>query len=167
MGDIMLESFDETFDLYWDLLCNNFSKSQLRTYHRQKIICNMSNYKISFIKQNSDIVAFASWWDFDWCIFLEYISVIEKYRNKGIGSTVLKEILCCNELLILECLEDDIELLTFYKKRGFVVNNVDYTPIKLNIDNDTDKYLILSYKRKLSDYEYNKFLNEIHNPKYN
>ena len=163
----MLKSFDESFDSFWKLLCNNFSKSQLRTYHRQKIICNMSNYKISVIKQNSDIVAFASWWDFDWCIFLEYISVIEKYRNKGIGSTVLKEILCCNELLILECLENDIELLTFYKKRGFVVNNVDYTPIKLNIDNDTDKYLILSYKRQLSDYEYNKFLNEIHNPKYN
>lgn len=163
----MLEPFDKSLDIFWKLLCANFPKSQLRTHHRQNTISNMPNYKISVIKKNHAIVAFASWWNFEWCVFLEYISVTKKYRNKGVGTSVLKEILFCNELLILECSENNMELLNFYKKRGFVVNNVNYTPIKLNMDNDTDKYLILSYKRKLSDYEYNKFLNEIHNPKYN
>ena len=54
---------------------------------------------------------------------LDEIYLEEDYRNKGIGTSIIKDILYNNDIVYLWVYKDNINTISLYKKLGFDVIN--------------------------------------------
>lgn len=52
---------------------------------------------------------------------LDEIYLEEKYRNKGIGTNIIKEVINNNDIIYLWVYKENIQAISLYKKLGFVV----------------------------------------------
>ncbi len=54
-------------------------------------------------------------------ILLDEIYLEEEYRNKGIGTDIMKKVLNDNEIVYLWVYKDNIRAISLYKRLGFIV----------------------------------------------
>ena len=54
-------------------------------------------------------------------ILLDEIYLEEEYRNKGIGTNIIKEVISNNDIIYLWVYKENIQAISLYKKLGFVV----------------------------------------------
>ena len=54
-------------------------------------------------------------------ILLDEIYLEEKYRNKGIGTDIIKKVISNNDIIYLWVYKENIQAISLYKKLGFVV----------------------------------------------
>ena len=54
-------------------------------------------------------------------ILLDEIYIEEKYRNKGIGTNIIKEVISNNNIIYLWVYKENISAISLYKKLGFNV----------------------------------------------
>ena len=54
-------------------------------------------------------------------ILLDEIYLEEEYRNKGIGTNIIKEVINNNNIIYLWVYKENIQAISLYKKLGFVV----------------------------------------------
>ncbi len=52
---------------------------------------------------------------------LDEIYLEEKYRNRGIGTNILKEVINNNDIVYLWVYKENIQAISLYKKLGFIV----------------------------------------------
>ena len=52
---------------------------------------------------------------------LDEIYLEEEYRNKGIGTNIIKEVISNNDIIYLWVYKENIQAISLYKKLGFVV----------------------------------------------
>ncbi len=52
---------------------------------------------------------------------LDEIYLEEEYRNKGIGTSILKEVISSNDIVYLWVYKENIQAISLYKKLGFIV----------------------------------------------
>ena len=52
---------------------------------------------------------------------LDEIYLEEEYRNKGIGTSILKEVISSNDIVYLWVYKKNIQAISLYKKLGFIV----------------------------------------------
>lgn len=153
----------------WNLLNECFPQNELRTYLGQQDVSRLNEYHTKLLRKGKKIIGLIAWWDFNWCIFIEYLCIKESYRGMGFSYELLNYILNLGKLVIIEVDKTKDALLKFYQSRGFVPND-DYTyhPINLSFDgvNNTN-LIILSYPRKVDNDELKRFYSELINPKYN
>ena len=90
---------------------NNYVKSEV-----PKLLKNYYNIVI-----NDTIVGCLLLVDKDDGILLEEIYLEVEYRNKGIGTDILKKILNDNDIVYLWVYKDNIKAISLYKKLGFIV----------------------------------------------
>lgn len=153
----------------WCLLNECFPRYELRTYQGQLDVFKLNEYNTRFFKKGKNILGLLAWWDFDWCIFLEYFCIKSKFRGMGYSNELFEFIFKMHKLVILEVDKTDLGLLNFYISHNFVLNdNFEYQPINLSKDYVNNNNLILmSYPRKISANEFENFVSELTNPKYN
>ena len=54
-------------------------------------------------------------------ILLDEIYLEEEYRNKGIGTDIIKNVISNNDIIYLWVYKENIQAISLYKKLGFVV----------------------------------------------
>ena len=89
----MLQKIDkEEFDKVYTIMEEAFPDNERRSYEGQKSLLSLPNYKIHVMKDISDIKAFVAIWDLDDYIFIEHFAVNKNYRNQGLGSKIINEV---------------------------------------------------------------------------
>ena len=111
----------EEFDKIFSILENSFPPDEYRTYEGQKFLWNHPKYTVYVITV----------WKFEDFAFIEHFAVNPFYRNQGLGSLILHEIL--NLLQCQICLEVELpktdfakRLIGFYERNGFFINHYPY-----------------------------------------
>ena len=107
----------EEFDKIFSILENSFPPDEYRTYEGQKFLWNHPKYTVYVIPDDESdcIKAFITVWKFEDFAFIEHFAVNPFYRNQGLGSLILHEIL--NLLQCQICLEVELPKTDFAKRR--------------------------------------------------
>ena len=159
---------DENFCDIWHIMETCFASNELRTYDSQLAINRFDNYNTIAVSSDKEVVAFATWWEFGWCTFLEYIAVIECHRNKGIGTYIMKKIMQKEQLMVLEVNKKNLYNFHYYKSLGFCVNCYNYKAIPLKTEyKKVPNYYLMSYPRPFSQNEFDQFIGELSKSRYN
>ncbi len=124
---------NKDFDKVYEVMEESFPMEEYRTYEEQKNLLNNPRYSIYVIKDENDhnVMAFICVWRFDQFAFIEHFAVNSKYRNQGLGSSILKELF--QSLSCRICLEVELpntfvakRRIEFYKRNGFYMNEYPY-----------------------------------------
>ena len=123
----------EEFDKIFSILENSFPSDEYRTYEGQQALWNHPRYSVYVIPDDESdcIKAFITVWKFEDFAFIEHFAVNPFYRNQGLGSLILHEILNllpCQICLEVELPETDFakRRIGFYERNGFFINHYPY-----------------------------------------
>ena len=151
------------FDRIFQIIEISFPKDEYRPYDEQKALLDNSAYEIYILPDSDDkaIKAFIAVWDLDSFAFIEHFAVNPTYRNNGIGSTFLSEIVhMLGKMVCLEVEPPDDEMayrrIGFYKRNNFFLNEYPYTQPPISAGRDPVPLLIMTYGRSINEMEFAK-----------
>ena len=137
----------------------SFPKSEIRSYLGQKKLLKDNRYKIYCEYKNDEIIAFLCVWDLEGVYFLEHFAVSKEYRNRGIGSNLIKKV--CESLqgrifLEVELPESDLQKrrIEFYKRCGFFYNAYEYFQPSFGKDLPAIPLKIMTYCKQINFEEF-------------
>ena len=105
------------FEYAKDLSENEINK--INNYVKNNVPKLLNNY--SNIVVDNKVVGCLLLTDKDDGTLLDEIYLEEEYRNKGIGTNIIKEVISNNDLIYLWVYKENIQAISLYKKLGFVV----------------------------------------------
>lgn len=122
----------QNFDDIYALLKTSFPCDEYRTYDEQKSLLENPAYSI-YVMYNEfqNIKAFIAVWKFDKFAYIEHFVVTNDYRNCGIGTNILKELVeLLGKTVCLEVEPPETEMasrrINFYKRNNFFLNEYPY-----------------------------------------
>lgn len=154
-----LESKD--FDKVYHLIEVSFPADEYRTYEEQKALLGNPNYNIYILpSENEDTIkAFIAIWEFDSFAFIEHFAVNQKYRNMGLGSKILKEIVwVLKKMVCLEVEPPHNELasrrIRFYERNNFFLNEYPYMQPAISKGRNPIPLFIMTFGRAINKDEF-------------
>ena len=105
------------FEYAKDLSENEINK--INNYVKNNVPKLLNNY-FNIVVDNK-VVGCLLLTDKDDGTLLDEIYLEEKYRNKGIGTNIIKEVINNNDIIYLWVYKENIQAISLYKKLGFVV----------------------------------------------
>ena len=128
---MLTELNGKDFDKVFTILEESFPKDEYRTYEKQKALLDDARYTIYIIPDRDEVKAFIAVWQFDDFAFVEHFAVNQAYRNQGLVSIILQELmkkLPCMICLEVELPETDFakRRIGFYERNGFALNDYPY-----------------------------------------
>ena len=105
------------FEYAKDLSENEINK--INNYVKNNVPKLLNNY--SNIVVDDKVVGCLLLTDKDDGTLLDEIYLEEKYRNKGIGTNIIKEVINNNDIIYLWVYKENVQAISLYKKLGFVV----------------------------------------------
>lgn len=161
------------FDQVFDIMKESFPENEYRTFEEQKALMDVQEYQIYVLKDNADslIKAFIAVWDFDSIAFIEHFAVNSKYRNNGIGSIILNELLILlGKMLVLEVEmpqnQTAARRIEFYKRNNFFLNEYPYIMPPLTKGHNAMDMLIMTSGRVINQAEFNSIKTLLYNRVY-
>lgn len=97
---------------------SNEEKNKIEHYIDKEVPNSLNNYKI--IMLNNQSIGCISIKELEDGLLLDEIYIKENYRSKGIGSSVLFNILKSNKPIFLWVYKNNIDAIRLYKKLGFL-----------------------------------------------
>lgn len=150
------------FDKVYELMEVSFSLDEHRTYEEEKELLCRSEYEIYILpdETSDDIKAFMAVWEFDSIVYLEHFAVNPKFRNEGIGSDMIQELLRMFSKKI--CLEVELpeeklaaRRIEFYRRNGFSLNEFPYMQPSITQGRKSIPLRIMTSGGVVSDKEFN------------
>lgn len=149
---------DRYFQEIWHLYETSFPKEERRNISEQKIILKEKKYCAQYFLEESTLIAFLFYWQFEEYIFIEHFAVNSAFRGKSYGSSILDTFLKKYKKVFLEidpiCDVVSQRRFHFYKKFGFVKNEFEHYQIPLRKGADILPLTLLSFPQKLSPQTY-------------
>ena len=105
------------FEYAKDLPENEINK--INNYVKNNVPKLLNNY--SNIVVDDKVVGCLLLTDKDDGTLLDEIYLEEKYRNKGIGTSIIKEVINNNDIIYLWVYKENVQAISLYKKLGFNV----------------------------------------------
>ena len=105
------------FEYAKDLSSNEINK--INNYVKNNVPKSLNNY--SNIVVDDKIVGCLLLTDRDDGILLDEIYLEEEYRNKGIGTDIIKNVISNNDIIYLWVYKENLKAVSLYKKLGFNV----------------------------------------------
>ena len=105
------------FEYAKDLPENEINK--INNYVKNNVPKLLNNY--SNIVVDNKVVGCLLLTDKDDGTLLDEIYLEEKYRNKGIGTNIIKEVISNNDIIYLWVYKENVQAISLYKKLGFNV----------------------------------------------
>jgi len=105
------------FEYAKDLSENEINK--INNYVKNNVPKILNNY--SNIVVDDKVVGCLLLTDKDDGTLLDEIYLEEKYRNKGIGTSIIKEVINNNDIIYLWVYKENVQAISLYKKLGFNV----------------------------------------------
>ena len=168
MEKLVLEKIDKKdFEYFYEIMEEAFPEDEHRNKDEQRKLFKEELYNVSGYKKNNEVIGFIAYWDFDGFDYIEHFAVKRSYRNKSIGSTLLKKFLDRRKkkvILEVEYPEDKITVsrINFYKRIGFYLNDYEYIQPSYEIGRNEIPLKIMSYKNLIGEDEYNEFKNSVY-----
>ncbi len=149
------------FDQVYHLIEVSFPADEYRTYEEQKALLDNPTYNIYVLSsEDEDIIkAFIAVWEFDSFAFIEHFAVDQKYRNMGLGSKILREIVgLVNKTVCLEVEPPHNELasrrILFYKRNNFFLNEYPYIQPAISKGRNPIPLFIMTFGRAIDENEF-------------
>lgn len=158
----MLEKLNPIyFDEIYHLMETSFTPDEYRTYAEQKALLQLPNYQIYGMidKQHHQVQAFIAIFEFERIVCIDHFAVNPAYRNKGIGSKVLQELMTMLDKMI--CLEVELpsdELsqrrIAFYERNHFFLNPYAYVLPPISKGRKSIPLYIMTSQRFITEEEF-------------
>jgi len=124
--------YDSNFEEVYDLYNSAFPQYQRRTWAGIESIFNKKPaFHCICVKSNNEFVGLIHYWTFEKFVYVEHFAVHPDFRNKGIGTSVMKEFLSKIELPVVIETETPRSLVAsqrihFYERLGFYMTTNFY-----------------------------------------
>ncbi len=124
--------YDANFEEVYDLYNSAFPSYLRRTWAGLETLFNKKPaFHCVSVKSKKDFVGLINYWTFDKFIYIEHFAIHPDFRNKGIGTKVLKEFLATLELPVVietETPRSQIasQRIHFYERLGFYMTTNFY-----------------------------------------
>ncbi len=118
--DLLIQYKLKSIINYADNLSNE-EIDKINNYVKINVPKQLNDYKI--IKDKNEIIGCLLIQKHLDGILLDEIYIEENYRNKGIGTDIIKTILASNDIVYLWVYKNNIKAFNFYEKLGFLIIN--------------------------------------------
>lgn len=157
---------DPFFHLGWNLYESSFPAIEKRTVEEQALTLQKEPYTFMTCHEESTFIGIITFWNIDGFTYIEHFAVNETLRGQNYGSKVLNHFIKKYKNIFLEIEPPICDIstrrLSFYKKLGFVQNDIKHfqapfrkndTPLQLDILSwntplDKQKYILIYEKMK-------------------
>ena len=168
-GNLMIRKLmRKDFDSVFQIIEASFPEDEYRTYDEQKALLDHSAYEVYILKNSDDstIKAFIAAWEFDSFVFIEHFAVNPTYRNSGIGSDFLRELVrMLGKMVCLEVEPPDNDMASrrigFYQRNNFFLNKYPYTQPPISAGRNPVPLLIMTYGRYINKVEFSRIKEEL------
>lgn len=92
---------------------------QIHQYVKTHVPTHLENYRIVCLDNCK--IGCLSVSSLDYGVLLDEIYIEEKYRNKGIGSDIIRKIVLENVVVYLWVYKKNLQAISLYQKLGFIV----------------------------------------------
>lgn len=123
----------DDFDKIYKIMDESFPLDEHRDYQEQRELLNKPQYTIyvCYDSKPEEIKGFMAVWELGDFGFIEHFAVNKAYRNAGIGTAMLQELIqLLKQPICLEVELPDNEIarrrIDFYKRNGFYENEFPY-----------------------------------------
>lgn len=168
----MDRAFLEDFDKIYKIMCDSFPDTEIRSYEGQKALFEKDAYRVFCTRENGEIVSIAAIWQFDDFTFVEHLATTPNLRGKGIGASILREIIKTSpNIVCLEVEPPENELtrrrIGFYERNGMNLNSYPYIQPSLGEGRDAIPLLIMTSGAKIDTPTYNIIKSTLYKEVYN
>lgn len=145
------------FDKIFSLMQLSFPKDEYRPYEKQKELFQNPKYSIYGLPdpERNDIKGFISAWQFRDFVFIEHFAVNPAYRNQGLGSHILQELVSMTPYQL--CLEVELpenhmtrRRIGFYERNNFVLNDYPYIQPSMAAGQNPVPLMIMTSQNRIS-----------------
>ncbi len=150
----------------WILYEKSFSEEEKRPFNMYlKAIEDNRFFPYIYTSKQKELLALCFYWDFINFKYLEYLAVNPKYRSKGIGSQIIKELVVSEQPVILE-IEPPIDKISkkrlmFYENNNFKQTGYSFKQLKYK-KNNNDIFLDLLCNKPMNNNLFELFKNTIY-----
>ena len=167
-----VEMDEKYFDSFFSILKDSFPENERRDYLSQKKLLSNKHYKPLVLNKNGEILAIMAIWEFEDFIFIEHLAIDSKLRGKGIGTQLIKNYLSKTQKEVFLEVEPPMcevskRRILFYEKLGFYLNDFYYLQQPLNPNDTPFELKVMSYSKKISENEFEKYKKVIYKEVYN
>lgn len=162
----------QDFDKIYDLMQSSFPSDEYRTCAEQKaLLCDPAYSIYASFNETREVLAFIAVWDFNDFAFIEHFAVNPQYRNSGLGSLLLKELL--EKIGKTVCLEVESPLtemanrrIGFYKRNNFFLNKYPYVQPAISRGKKALPLFIMTSGSKITRSLFERIKNTLHTKVY-
>lgn len=161
-------SNSQLFEKLWKLYHSSFPSAEKKS--KKQVVASLKKNQFYFYAiYDKELIGFISLWKFKEFSFIEYFAIYSKFRNKGYGKKIIKQLLKRNFVLEIEPPIDKItkRRINFYKTLGFHLNTYNYIQPALAKNKQPFHGKIMSYPKKLNTIEYKKIKDTLYRVVYN
>lgn len=160
-------SFDEVFSI----MKHSFPKNEHRPREEQLALLSDNRYSLITYGRDDVTEAFVALWDMWDFYFIEHFAVAQSLRGRGVGSSILKELLSSvDRPVYLEAEPPDEEIairrIGFYRRLGFHYCDREYIQPSISDGRDPIPLKLMSYPKPLSDKDFISIRNVIYKEVY-
>lgn len=169
----MLEILNSNdFDKLYRLIERSFPDDEYRSYDEQKELLNNPLYSVyALYGESHSIKAFIAVWEFDKLAFVEHFAVDSEYRNRGLGASLLNELIQrINKTICLEVEPPESEMscrrIKFYERNNFFLNEYHYIQPPISKGKNPIPLFIMTYKNKVDEQEFEQIKSTLYSKVY-
>lgn len=147
---------------YWNIYVDAFPEDERRSYEEHISLLNNENYNIKLINEDSEVIGFIAFWDFDEFIFIEHFAIDTLHRGKGFGGKeLINFVRTQTKDIILEVEPEGNDIcnrrISFYERAGFYLNHYDYIQPALEEGKNPIRLKVMSFNRVLDHEVFNNY----------
>lgn len=155
MEKLLKEDFDNVFSL----METSFPKDEYRPYEEQKALLENPAYSLYGQKSGGQLQGFMALWKFDGFTFIEHFAVNPAFRNGGIGSGMLQELVNAETgrvCLEVELPDNDLasRRIGFYRRNRFFLNDYPYMQPSISKGRTPVPLRIMTWKEPVSEEDF-------------
>lgn len=153
---MLVELHQKHFKKVFRLMEDSFPRDEYRNFEAQKALLANPAYTIyGRLHEIQGVQAFAAVWHLDDFHFIEHIAVNPHFRNEGIGSEFLQEILHhVNGMVCLEVEPPETDIahrrIGYYERAGFHLNHYPYMQPALQEGHNPVPLLLMTSGKAIS-----------------
>ena len=157
----MIEKCDlADFERVYNIMESSFPINEIRSRQGQYELLKKENYSLYIKKEQGKIIGFISVWDLYDFNFIEHFAIDKNYRNKGVGSKMLKQVINNSDKTVVLEVEPIINETTkkrvdFYTRNGMFYHDFYYEQPALEKERERVELKIMS-TTLLTEQDFNK-----------
>jgi len=161
------------FEQFYALMEASFPECERKTKDEFLSLCKVNKlYKVYGAFEENILIGFFTVWEFNSFTFGDHFAVLPSFRNRGIGSLILKHIKENSNLPLIIEVEYPNELmaekrLNFYLRNDFKQNSFDYLLPPMQEGYEPLPMIILSYPKLISETDFIEMRSVIYKEVYN